>query len=62
MEKTTQYQVEQRAGGPMIERLNNASLGACAMVTWPERSVMQLLRDNGYERPVNIASDDVLGG
>jgi hypothetical protein len=60
VEKTTQYQVEQRAGGPMIERLNNASLEACAIVT--RRGVMQLLSDNGYERPVNIASDDVLGG
>jgi hypothetical protein len=57
---TPDYRNAKRAGGPMIERLRGESLVAVALATG--RSVRQLLEDNGYTRPANIASDDVQGG
>lgn len=57
---TPDYRNAKRAGGPMIERLRGESLVAVAAAT--NRSVRQLLEDNGYQRPANIASDEVLGG
>ena len=57
---TPDYRNAKRTGGPMIERLPVKSLLAVATVT--RRSVRQLLEDNGYTRPANVASDEVLGG
>jgi hypothetical protein len=48
MKYTTDYLIQRRAGGKLIERLSGASLQACAMATG--RSVAQLLSDNGYQR------------
>jgi malate/lactate dehydrogenase len=53
-------EMERAKGGRVIERLDGASLAAVAGATG--RTVRELLEDNGYQRPVNVASDDAHGG
>ena len=54
------YQEQKRQGGRMIERLGPKDLAAAATTT--HRTVEQLLEDNGYQRPANVATDEALGG
>jgi len=54
------YETERAKGGRVIERLDGASLAVAAGATG--RTVRELLEDNGYQRPANVASDDAHGG
>lgn len=45
-ERTTEYTVECRSGGKLIERLSASSLASAAQATG--RTVTELLQDNGY--------------